>query len=663
MSWFQKLYETYEACVKNPDFVFPPGEDKTGLMPLSHISQQAHIHIILDEQANFLDAELFPPKKQVVLPATEGSAGRARDYVPHPLADKIHYCAKDYAGTKDNLYELYEKQLAAWCASPHTHPKAQAVYSYTRRGSLVKDLLRKGILHADASGNLLTKAPDNNEDSIFKRLTAKQGIIDQGDALVLWSVQARDDLEPRTWQDKSLQESWIAYYDTCLQDKALCMLTGQEVVITKKHPRNIRRPGDGAKLISSNDNSGFTFRGHFLAAEEGCTVGYYASQKVHNALRWLIARQSYRSGDQAILAWVTNGANVPNPADWQLDEYEDFSIQDNDKTTSQALIEGEESVHLDVGQSFSNRLRKAIHGYKVDLKDTDGISVLALDSAGPGRIAVTFYREQSPEDYLKNLEKWQEDTSWLLPIRKDEKDSKVKSKTVFGAQAPLPRDIAQVAYGKRIDDKLLKATIERLLPCIVDGAPIPRDLVESCVRRACNRPGLEKWEWFGVLGTACGIYKGFYARHPQPEKRREYHMVLDTERHTRDYLYGRLLAVAEYIERSALNMAGEKRPTNAERLMQRFADSPCSTWKNLEIHLAPYKQRLQSREDGLWIYDRTKRVLQEICNAAEDIDDFVSPGKLGGEFLLGYHCQYSDFFKKSKKDHQDISENQQGEDK
>ena len=123
-------------------------------------------------------------------------------------------------------------------------------------------------------------------------------------------------------------------------------------------------------------------------------------------------------------------------------------------------------------------------------------------------------------------------------------------------------------------------------------------------------------------------------------------MGLDKERRTRDYLYGRLLAVAEYVERSALNQSGERRSTNAERLMQRFADHPCSTWRDLEKQIAPYMQRLQSRDNSYWIYDKAKRVMQDICDLVTDIDDFTSQKKLDGEFLLGYHCQYADFFKK-----------------
>lgn len=668
MSWLQKLYETYEVCVQRRDFVEPDqldnGKEVIGLMPVSHTSQQAHIEVTLDDKGNFHRAELLPPKTQIVIPATEASAGRSGKIPPpHPLMDKIRYCAKDYVGSQENFYDMYEKQLKAWCESKYSHPTVRTIYTYISQGTLVQDLLRIGILHADNSGTLLTEAPASSTDTVFKRLAGKKvgnvTVRDQGDALVTWSVQRSDDIESRTWKDKNLQEAWVAYDAAQMQQKALCMVSAEEVAITTKHPRNIRRPGDGAKLISSNDKDGFTFRGRFLAPEEACTVGYEVSHKAHNALRWLIARQGYRNGDQVVLAWAVKGVDVPNPGDWQPTDV-DFYSDDDEDVIHQISSEQVETTRRDVGQAFSRRLAKSLRGYKTNLEATDSIAILALDSASPGRLSVTFYREQMAQDYLNSLQKWQEDVAWILPVKKqNDQDAKAKPHTIFIPYAPLPETIARVAYGRRIDEKLLKATVERLLPCIVDGSPLPRDLVESCVRRACNRVGLEKWEWVEVLGVACALYRGLYARHPNNKERRSYTMALDKERRTRDYLYGRLLAVAEYIERSALDKAGEKRSTNAERLMQRFADHPCSTWRDLEKQLAPYMQRLQSREDSHWIYNRAKRVMQEICDAVSDIDDFIDPGKLDGEFLLGYHCQYSDFFKKEKKN-QNASAEQQG---
>ena len=62
-------------------------------------------------------------------------------------------------------------------------------------------------------------------------------------------------------------------------------------------------------------------------------------------------------------------------------------------------------------------------------------------------------------------------------------------------------------------------------------------------------------------------------------------MSLEREYNSRDYLYGRLLAMAEQIEKRSLKNTGKDRPTNAERLMQRFSTRPFSTWKNIDESL------------------------------------------------------------------------------
>ena len=49
MSWIQKLYETYEQSADAPQFVNadPP------LLPICHVTQNAQIEIVLDDQGNF----------------------------------------------------------------------------------------------------------------------------------------------------------------------------------------------------------------------------------------------------------------------------------------------------------------------------------------------------------------------------------------------------------------------------------------------------------------------------------------------------------------------------------------------------------------------------------------------------------------------------------
>jgi len=197
---------------------------------------------------------------------------------------------------------------------------------------------------------------------------------------------------------------------------------------------------------------------------------------------------------------------------------------------------------------------------------------------------------------------------------------------------PAPPDIAASTYGRRLSGDLRRATTERLLPCIIDGTPIPQDIVESCVSRASNRIGHEQhWEWEKTLGIACALYRHYAAE-------RRYTMALQRDRRTRDYLYGRLLALAEHLEGRALNLAGERRETNAGKLMQRFADRPYSTWLTIETSLTPYRVRLRTNRPGFLF--RVEKEIDEVINIF-DHGDFLSDSRLTGEFLLGYHCQRS----------------------
>ena len=122
-------------------------------------------------------------------------------------------------------------------------------------------------------------------------------------------------------------------------------------------------------------------------------------------------------------------------------------------------------------------------------------------------------------------------------------------------------------------------------------------------------------------------------------------MALDENNCNRDYLYGRLLAVAENLESLALYVGGEKnRATTAERYMQRFAERPFSTWRNIELALVPYMDRLRKNRAG-FLATRSKE-LSTIVDCFNR-DEFVLDEKLSGEFLLGYHSQKMTYLNKN----------------
>lgn len=613
MSWIEKLYETYERCDGALQFSTYP------MIPICHVRQQAHIEIAIDGRGKFLRARVLQREEQATtIPATEGSASRTSNAAPHPLCDKIQYCAVDYAkrgGKKKPYHQSFMAQLRAWCASPFAHPKAEAVLAYLANRTLLFDLWHANTIVADNNGMLLDVwGSDSPLPPLFKLLTAKQGNRDQGDALLRWRVEMPGDPVSAVWEDSGLQNSWIDFCARLDAERGLCLVTGKDnVLLASKHPRGIRWPGDSAKMISSNDVAGFSFRGRFHTANEAAGVSFEVTQKAHNALRWLIDRQNKysKTAEQVFVSWSVGGQRIPDPL----------------KNTAQLFFDAPQDtlpdLHCqdDASQDFHSRLRRLIAAHSAGLDRTDTVVMMGLDSVTPGRMAITFYRELTGSEFLQRLLTWHESHAWQQTF----------SKHLHFIGAPGPRDITEAAYGRKLDEKLRKATLERLLPCIIDGYPIPRDIVEFAVRRAWNRTGLEQWEWTKYLGVACSLYKG---RH----KEENYQMSLEVDRTSRDYLFGRLLAIADHLEQRALYMSGERRDSNAARLMQRFAEHPCSTWRDIELALSPYKTRLRSGHPSTLA--KLDHLLDEITGKFSG-NEFTNDDKLSGEFLLGFHCQRS----------------------
>ncbi len=630
MSWIQKLCMTYD----NNSRYIGKTNDAVPLLPLYHTTQNAQVNVVLDGKGNFLRASVVQKEDaQTIAPATEDSAGRSGSKIaPHPLCDTLQYVAGDYLTwggnprKKKNVsgYMNYLSALQCW-TDWSDDLKLRSVLAYLSKGCLIKDLLEYKVFFANNKGKLIETWTETSETPpIFKAVkhAKKKG---QYEAFCRFSVEIPGDKRSELWKDNCLQKLWVRFYTTQLNARGLCLVVGEETNIAFNQPKNIRYSGDGAKLITSNDTDGFTFRGRFTSAEEACCVGAESTQKAHSALRWLIGRQGYRNGDQVIVAWATSGKQIPDAFNDAFDVLgEDGLMSDGNDIASTA-------------QNLAIKLRNKIAGYKADLGDTSNIVVMGLDSATKGRMAITFYRELTGTEFLAQLEKWHDTCAWVHDYRSIEyvDNKKIKRKYLKFVGAPAPKEIAVAAYGRQVDDKLKKATVERLLPCIIDGQQIPRDIVESAIRRICNRAGMEEWEWNKFLSITCALYRKL-------NEKEGYCMALDEDRKTRDYLYGRLLATADCMERFALSTSEKKRDTNAARLMQRFADRPCSTWKTIELSLIPYKARLGGRAK------KYQDVIDKAMNLFEPVEDFTSDKPLSGEFLLAYHCQRESL--KPKKD-------------
>ena len=266
-------------------------------------------------------------------------------------------------------------------------------------------------------------------------------------------------------------------------------------------PKYIRYPGDGAKLISANDAAGFTFRGRFQTAEEAFSLGRETTEKAHAALKYLIRRQGYRNGEQVILAFGTGGAKLPS-----------LGEDTGELTGIQFLVNAVQPKEVfSLKDSIARDVKAALAGYSSRLSPDAEAIVMGLDSATPGRLSLFYYRELSAREFFERILKWHTTCTWEHRYRYqqdgvDDKGKPVYHRVVFTG-APAPRDIVEAAYGENVSDKLKKSTVERLLPCIVDGARVPRDIVACIARRAAERAQLEPSESDKALSIACAMIR------------------------------------------------------------------------------------------------------------------------------------------------------------
>ena len=655
MSWMQKLYRTYE-------YVQEQGLNDEDLALPFHMSKAVHLKVILNDKAELVGVERFDVKKQVPIQVTEKSSKRAGSTIAsYGLHDSLQYIAKtagnyltiEYlskvadkdngkkwkeflAGTDEykqkfadtekakykDCFEFYEKQLSGW-AEFGKLKEINIVLQYIQKGSLIEDLLEKQIFS-------------------FKDNILSAGKDDPFSLTIVWAVEISNDPHSDLWSKNSIKKQWIDYQESQSGEEReqpeLCYITGKRDYAAKAYPKI----EGNAKLVSANDTSGFTFLGRFLSDKQAVALGRDVSQKAFNMLKWLIKRQGIRNGDQVTVAWAISGKPVPSPMkdisseiDW--DNLDISAVENPDEFSSQTSSEQPSpDWSVNIGRAAAQIIKKKLHGYQAELKAHEQISLIMLDSATPGRMALTYYQEFLPADYFANLDAWIDDFSWYQRYSIEVPNGKKTDKrTQWRFVPPSPYSIAEAVYGKSLSDTLKKQLYARLLPVIAGGTsvPIPEDLVRQSFQAACNPNGCENWEWQRNIGVACALYKGWRARHYDLSQRRTYPMSLDTQNCSRDYLYGRLLAIAENTESYALYLAGEKRATTAERYMQRFAEHPFATWRNIELALKPYQERL--RNNGK---DTGAQAIGEIMELFAT-DDFTCDDKLSGEFLLGYHCQ------------------------
>lgn len=626
MGWMKQLYQTYENLKKNKEAL---KECSMPLVPVSHTVQTAHLEIILDESGKIRRMEeISKDEALTICPCTENSICRTSKNAPHMLYDNLKNVAGDAADYFHNekyreKFVLYCSQLKEWCDDPLCPRDVHSIYNYVIKGNMIEDIIRYGVLKEE-DGKLKWNGRSENKPAdaagTFVRFCVEKNLGDK--------IECNQNLE--------LINAYITYDAKKYTHKRMCFVSGKVVPVTYKHPAKIRYSGDAPKLISSNDTTGYTYRGRFQRAEDAFAIGYEISHKAHSALRWLIANQGIRNGEQTIVAWAVNNKKIPSI----------FSDTYDLKCEIKFIDPYEENIYTPLA-AYAKGLALALRGCCYNLGEAaekNEIVIMILEAATPGRLSIVYYREFTGFDYLERIESWHTSCVWnhdykQRKVKTDEEGTTKKEfKRIRFTGAPSIDDIIFAAYGARIDDKLKKHLVEILTACITDKKKLPQEMVLKAVQRISNPQIFDKeWEYRKSFSITCALIRKYYF-----DKGVEYDMALDYANTDRSYLFGRVLAYAERIESYAQYLSGgEGRVPNARKLRNRFRMQPAKALVILDQKLEPYISRLYAKHN--WMYIQMQEVIAQIHAL-----DYMDNSPLSPLYLLGYACQITELNQKKE---------------
>ena len=588
MGLLQKAVETYDSHL---NYASQNREGQSRMAPVGHIVTRAELEITLDADGKFINARAVDKSEpKIIIPATESSAGRTSAPCAHPLCDQIGYLIPQ----NEKKFRLYVDQLSDWEASAYTHPKLTAVLNYVKGETILPDLLRCGLVKVNDKG-----LPENEK------------------MLVRWNILG--DGTNACWLDDSLFRAFTDYYTANhTGETILCMVAGEEKTAADQHPKGIIPINGNAKLISANDSSGFTYRGRFTEEKQAVAIGYEASQKAHNALRWLAQEQGVILGGRTFLCWNPQGRLIPQP--------------------SYPFMPPAPPIFRPT--EYKDSLQKVLNSKKAELKLTDGVVLAVFDAATTGRLSLTYYNELQAYDFLERLHDW--DASCCWPHRFE------------GIKPPTLLQIVNCAFGTQrdkwleTDERVLRQQMQRLIACRVDRALIGADIVKALSDRASRPMAYDHNIWENILFTACAVIR----KYRTDRFKEEWNMALEPEKKDRSYQFGRRLAVMEKAERDTYD-SSEGREPNAIRLQSIFCQRPMSTADNLEKQLEKaYFPRLKPGS-RIWYKNLMRQIMGIISEFPQE--DWNKP--LDATYLMGYYLQRSTLY--TKKTDNEMEENEQ----
>jgi CRISPR-associated protein Csd1 len=636
MSLLNALYNTYNTALENnmvdrTDVL----NQQTILLPVYHSNKRSAgaydlVEVTLSENSKFIKAEFVPKDQIVIFPVTENSIIRSGSKIaPHPLCDELSYLSKEFDSEKHQEYINVLNDWLSYMEAGHSNHLLKVVSEYLRQETILNDCIASLFSGSDY-------IVESDYSIVLNPGEKSKKIVQLEKTFVTFTIETELSTQANlsVGTDSGIHQNYINYIreKNLKLPKEKCDISGEETYCVSRH----RGLMGNAKLISiSNHNE--TYFGRFNEGEEIVHIGYEVSQKIHLMLKYFLENIQNRKkiGESCFLInWFSDdiGNKESVILTNTISPYDDMDDEDDDDSNLKTF-----------GGIVSSAISDYMTGKKRDINPDGKFYIMILDKISNGRISVKYFRELPKADLFQRIEEWYNTTNWSFFRKKllaKETPSLFRyADAIFGMEN-------EKGYIECKNSKLRTKTVERLLPCILEKKRLPLDLKGRMFENLCNRNSYNK-TWNYVLSIGCSIFKKYQMDYQNKSEVRE---LLDSNNKNRSYLYGRLLAIYEKMEKDTLRGSGseEKRATNAERLWTAYTKTPARTLRIIEEKVRPYKERLKKSNLGSVIY--YDKLLTDIVNELSNLTNFNQEKNraLNEDFIFGYYAQIQEFYKKNE---------------
>lgn len=685
MNLLKVLLSTYNQALKAGVVDDISNMKEPNLLPIYHSNKKSangkDIFVItLTEKGDFIKGDFLPQNEYMIFPVTEESINRTTNVAPHPICDEVGYLISD--GSKKNnekvkMYFEIQDDIKDFMMK-HNRPDGAftAIYKYVRKGSLLQDI-----------ANGISQGHPYSIDGydIEVETDGKRVKTDVEKVVVTFEIACEDGIQNIS-QNQPLHQLFVDYVteqNKSQKNQEYCDIAGEKMYCINTHRGVIGK----AKLVSTSNHKD-TYFGRFSDGDQVIHIGYETSQKIHNMLKYLLDSNIYKHylGENSYcISWFSldlitaqppfmddlavetnadvNENKLPDENIVTDDTYNDNAIEvdddviddyDEDDDFEDDLYEEEDykepvSIESTLYGRYVTKLNQYFTG-KSDLS-LDGAEnyfcVLILEKSSNGRMSVKFFQSFALADIKTKIQKWYIDLAWPF--------WDVENKNWI-LQAPSLKKLINFTYGEEIDkkivcknNKIVRNNLERLIPCVLNGRPLPRDFFQTAVNRLTNRMSYPN-RWNSALDRGCSLIKKY--------KTDRGYQVFDEKgallmENSSSFLFGRLLATYEKLELDATTSGSKSEPrvTNAERLWTAMISRPMQTATLLQRKSMPYQHSLKKRKIGLYVnYDKLLTELYNLIDAAREKDENIGAVVRKEDFVLGYYAQKRIFYTKKDKE-------------